>query len=64
MLVYMLNSENGIIAKYEGIDVYIEPDKKCEKIILPQSLFNYIIELEKINQEYLKIQMKMKGGYF
>ena len=54
----MINSENGIIATYKGIKVYVESDKKCEKIILPQSFFNYITELEKIQQEYRKIQIK------
>lgn len=54
----MVNSENGIIATYKGIEIYVESDKKCEKIILPQSFLNYIIELEEIKQKYQKIQME------
>lgn len=54
----MVNAENEMVATYRGIEVYIESDKKCEKIILPQSLFNYIIKLEKNKREYQRMQLE------
>lgn len=49
---------NGYTASYYGIPIYTKPDSEFNKITLPQSLANYIIELEEIKKEYQEKQLE------
>ena len=48
----------GLIGTYRGKEVIAIPDEECIKIILPQTLINYILYLQDIEKEYRSQQLQ------
>ena len=44
--------DTGYIDRFRGKDIICVSDKVCEKIIISQSLANYILYLQNIEREY------------
>lgn len=49
--------DTGYIGRFRGKDIICVSDKVCEKIIIPQSLANYILYLQNIEREYRQQQL-------
>lgn len=50
--------DEGYIGKFQGKDIICVSDETCEKIIMPQSLANYILYLQNIEKEYRQQQLQ------
>ncbi len=47
----------GYIGRFRGKDIICISDNVCEKIIIPQTLANYILYLQNIEKEYRHQQL-------
>lgn len=49
--------DTGYIGRFRGKEVICISDNVCEKIIIPETLANYILYLQNIEKEYRQQQL-------
>lgn len=49
--------DTGYIGRFRGKEVICVSDSVCEKIIIPETLANYILYLQNIEREYRQQQL-------